>query len=183
MGYDLTDVWRAVQALRPGNFVKSAPAHNPDPVRRRLARHIHDEVGWSLPLHQVRRLDDRRHRPDLVQGGHIMTDTRIHPTTGRALSRGVRPQIVAFGSMSRVVDVPGWYPDDDGDSIHSGRRPAREGRGVPGAARRLRQACAPRPQGASASPRSRPGSSSAAARGPSRSTRAASWPRARLRSA
>ena len=29
MGYDLTDVWRAVQALRPGNFVKSAPAHNP----------------------------------------------------------------------------------------------------------------------------------------------------------
>ena len=49
-----------------------------------------------------------------------MTDTRIHPTTGKELSRRVRPQIVAFGSMSRVVDVPGWYPDDDGDSIHSG---------------------------------------------------------------
>lgn len=22
--------------------------------------------------------------------------------------------------MTRLVDVPGWYPDDDGDSLHSG---------------------------------------------------------------
>ena len=49
-----------------------------------------------------------------------MTDTRIHPVTGKLLSRGVRPQAVAFGSLSRMVDVPGWYPDDDTDSIHSG---------------------------------------------------------------
>jgi HTH-type transcriptional regulator/antitoxin MqsA len=27
---------------------------------------------------------------------------------------------VAFGSFSRTVDAPGWYPDDDSDSIHSG---------------------------------------------------------------
>jgi len=25
-----------------------------------------------------------------------------------------------FGSLSRVVEVPGWYPDDESDSIHSG---------------------------------------------------------------
>ena len=49
-----------------------------------------------------------------------MTETRIHPETGRALRRDVRPQVVAFGSMRRTVDVPGWYPDDDGDSIHTG---------------------------------------------------------------
>lgn len=49
-----------------------------------------------------------------------MTETRIHPETGRTLHRDVRPQVVAFGSMSRTVDVPGWYPDDDGDSIHTG---------------------------------------------------------------
>jgi HTH-type transcriptional regulator/antitoxin MqsA len=49
-----------------------------------------------------------------------MTDTRIHPETGKTLRRGVRPQLVAFGSMTRTVDVPGWYPDDDSDSIHSG---------------------------------------------------------------
>lgn len=49
-----------------------------------------------------------------------MTETRIHPETGKLLRRGVRPQTVRFGSMARTVDVPGWYPDDDSDSIHSG---------------------------------------------------------------
>ncbi|MFZ4072134.1 MAG: type II TA system antitoxin MqsA family protein [Caulobacterales bacterium] len=49
-----------------------------------------------------------------------MTRTRIHPETGKPLKRGVRPQTVTFGSMAQVVDVPGWYPDDDSDSIHSG---------------------------------------------------------------
>lgn len=49
-----------------------------------------------------------------------MTDTRIHPVTGKVLTRGVRPQVVTFGSLSRTIDVPGWYPDDEGDSVHSG---------------------------------------------------------------
>lgn len=49
-----------------------------------------------------------------------MTETRIHPETGKTLRRGVRAQTVTFGSLSRSVDVPGWYPDDDSDSIHSG---------------------------------------------------------------
>ena len=49
-----------------------------------------------------------------------MTETRIHPETGQVLRRDVRPQVVAFGSMRRTVDVPGWYPDDDGDSVHTG---------------------------------------------------------------
>lgn len=49
-----------------------------------------------------------------------MTENRIHPETGKLLRRDVRQQIVSVGSLSRVVDVPGWYPDDDGDSIHSG---------------------------------------------------------------
>jgi HTH-type transcriptional regulator/antitoxin MqsA len=49
-----------------------------------------------------------------------MTETRIHPETGKALQRGVRSQTVKFGSMTRVVEVPGWYPDDDSDSIHTG---------------------------------------------------------------
>lgn len=49
-----------------------------------------------------------------------MTDTRVHPVTGKRLTRGVRPQTVTFGSLSQAVDVPGWYPDDDSDSVHSG---------------------------------------------------------------
>lgn len=49
-----------------------------------------------------------------------MTDTRIHPVTGKELTRGVRVQVVSFGILTAEVDVPGWYPDDDSDSIHSG---------------------------------------------------------------
>ena len=49
-----------------------------------------------------------------------MTETRIHPETGKTLHRDVRPQTIAYGSMSRTLPVPGWYPDDDSDSIHSG---------------------------------------------------------------
>jgi HTH-type transcriptional regulator/antitoxin MqsA len=49
-----------------------------------------------------------------------VTTTRIHPETGKTLRRSTRPRTVAFGSMSRIVEVPGWYPDDDSDSIHRG---------------------------------------------------------------
>lgn len=49
-----------------------------------------------------------------------MTETRIHPETGKTLRRDVRPQVVAFGAFSSTLDVPGWYPDDDSDSIHTG---------------------------------------------------------------
>jgi HTH-type transcriptional regulator/antitoxin MqsA len=49
-----------------------------------------------------------------------MADTRIHPETGKTLQRAVRKQTVTVGSLTRVVEVPGWYPDDDSDSIHTG---------------------------------------------------------------
>ena len=49
-----------------------------------------------------------------------MTQTRIHPETGEVLRRDARAQTISVGSMSREVEVPGWYPEDDGDSIHSG---------------------------------------------------------------
>lgn len=49
-----------------------------------------------------------------------MAATRIHPETGKVLHRGARARTVVFGSLSRVVEVPGWYPEDDSDSIHSG---------------------------------------------------------------
>lgn len=49
-----------------------------------------------------------------------MTQTRIHPETGQVLSRSFRDQTVSVGSLSRTIEVPGWYSDDDSDSIHSG---------------------------------------------------------------
>ena len=68
-----------------------------------------------------------------------MAETRIHPETGKTLRRGMRPQTVRFGSMTRVVEVPGWYPDDDSDSVHSGADLAKSNR----AFRDLKAASAP----------------------------------------
>jgi HTH-type transcriptional regulator/antitoxin MqsA len=47
--------------------------------------------------------------------------TRIHPETGEALRRGVRPMTVSYAIYSKVIDVPGWYPEGDGDAIHTGK--------------------------------------------------------------
>ena len=49
-----------------------------------------------------------------------MGQTRIHPKTGEVLRRDARTQTLSVGSLSREVEVPGWYPEDDSDSIHSG---------------------------------------------------------------
>ncbi len=48
------------------------------------------------------------------------TDARIHPETGKAPRRDVRPQTIRAGSISRAVDVPGWCRDDENLCIHSG---------------------------------------------------------------
>jgi len=45
---------------------------------------------------------------------------RIHPETGKKLRRDVRPQTIIVGTISRTIDVPGWYPEDESDSVHSG---------------------------------------------------------------
>ena len=49
-----------------------------------------------------------------------MGQTRLHPKTGDVLRRDARMQTLSVGSLSREVEVQGWYPEDDGDSIHSG---------------------------------------------------------------
>ena len=46
---------------------------------------------------------------------------RICPETGAVMQRGVRPMTLAYKGRSIVIDMPGWYADDDvTDSIHSG---------------------------------------------------------------
>lgn len=49
-----------------------------------------------------------------------MGQTRIHPKTGEVLRRDARIQTLSVGSLSLEVEVPGWYPEGAGDSIHSG---------------------------------------------------------------
>ena len=46
--------------------------------------------------------------------------TRIHPKTGEMLRRDARMQTLSVGSLSREMEVPGWYPEGNGDSIHLG---------------------------------------------------------------
>ena len=48
-------------------------------------------------------------------------NTRIHPETGETLRRGVQPMTVSYANYSKVVDVPGGYPEGDGDAIHTGK--------------------------------------------------------------
>lgn len=49
-----------------------------------------------------------------------MTDTRIHPVTGKRLKRDVRPMVLTYATLSRTIMAPGWYPDDESDAIHAG---------------------------------------------------------------
>lgn len=49
-----------------------------------------------------------------------MTD-RVCPETGAVLKRDVRPMTIAYKGQSMVIDMPGWYADDDvTDSVHDG---------------------------------------------------------------
>ncbi|RAZ91657.1 type II toxin-antitoxin system MqsA family antitoxin [Mesorhizobium hawassense] len=44
----------------------------------------------------------------------------ISPETGETLTRGVRPFTVACKGESITVDLPGYYPASDGESVHVG---------------------------------------------------------------
>ncbi|RJF88128.1 transcriptional regulator [Oleomonas cavernae] len=48
-----------------------------------------------------------------------MQATRIHPETGAVLTRGERPVVVRWAGEEKTVMLPGWYPSDDGDGLHS----------------------------------------------------------------
>ncbi|MGO9817887.1 MAG: type II toxin-antitoxin system MqsA family antitoxin [Acidocella sp.] len=42
------------------------------------------------------------------------------PETGELLTRGVRPFTVSYKGHSKTVDLPGYYPDGEGDGVHVG---------------------------------------------------------------
>ncbi len=44
----------------------------------------------------------------------------ISPETGEMLMRGVRPFAVAYKGETMTVDLPGYYPASDGESVHVG---------------------------------------------------------------
>jgi HTH-type transcriptional regulator/antitoxin MqsA len=44
----------------------------------------------------------------------------VSPETGEPLFRDVRPFTVEYRDKSITVQLPGWYPDGEGDGIHVG---------------------------------------------------------------
>jgi HTH-type transcriptional regulator / antitoxin MqsA len=46
-----------------------------------------------------------------------MIKTMTHPDTGATLHRARRVETVSYMGMSKVVEIEGWFPDDNGDGI------------------------------------------------------------------
>jgi HTH-type transcriptional regulator / antitoxin MqsA len=53
-------------------------------------------------------------------GASTRAATMTHPETGEPLRRDVRPFEVAYKSARVVVDLPGYYPEGEGDGVHVG---------------------------------------------------------------
>ena len=47
--------------------------------------------------------------------------TMISPETGEILTRGSRPFVVDYKGESVTVDLPGYYPEGEGDGVHVGK--------------------------------------------------------------
>jgi len=48
-----------------------------------------------------------------------MADHAIHPVTGKQMKRGFRPLTIAYKGATATFEMPGWYPNDAGEGLHS----------------------------------------------------------------
>ena len=49
-----------------------------------------------------------------------MTDP-VCPETGKPMVRGLRPMTITYKGLSAAFDMPGWYCEESGESVHSGK--------------------------------------------------------------
>ena len=49
-----------------------------------------------------------------------LPDTLTSPDTGEVLKRSARPYSVNYHGLAKTVDLPGYYPEGDGESVHVG---------------------------------------------------------------
>ena len=47
-------------------------------------------------------------------------DSPLCPVTGQPMLRGIRPLTIAYKGLTATFDMPGWYCDASGESIHTG---------------------------------------------------------------
>lgn len=48
-----------------------------------------------------------------------MAETPLCPETGRPMARGVRPLMISYEGRTRMIDMPGWYCEESGESVHT----------------------------------------------------------------
>lgn len=48
-------------------------------------------------------------------------DSPVCPETGKPMVRDEKPMTIAYKGKSTTFDMPGWYCDESGESIHTGR--------------------------------------------------------------
>jgi YgiT-type zinc finger domain-containing protein len=53
-----------------------------------------------------------------LPGTDDMSKTPVCPETGKPLVRDTRPMTISFRGRSSTFDMPGWYCDESGESIH-----------------------------------------------------------------
>lgn len=44
----------------------------------------------------------------------------VSPITGRPMVRGTKPKTIAYKGETMTFDMPGWYCEESGESIHTG---------------------------------------------------------------
>jgi HTH-type transcriptional regulator/antitoxin MqsA len=49
-----------------------------------------------------------------------MTGTPVCPETGHPMVRDTRPMTINYKGQSATIQMPGWYCDESGESIHTG---------------------------------------------------------------
>jgi HTH-type transcriptional regulator / antitoxin MqsA len=49
-----------------------------------------------------------------------MSDAPVCPETGEPMLRDTRPMTLSYKGQSKTVQMPGWYCDASGESIHTG---------------------------------------------------------------
>lgn len=51
----------------------------------------------------------------------VFPATMISPETGEILTRGSRPFVINYKGECVTVDLPGYYPEGEGDGVHIGK--------------------------------------------------------------
>jgi HTH-type transcriptional regulator / antitoxin MqsA len=49
-----------------------------------------------------------------------MTGAPVCPETGKPMVRDTRPMTINYKGQSATIQMPGWYCDESGESIHTG---------------------------------------------------------------